>query len=122
MKKQTIDPGELDKHLQEYSTTVFDILDKINRLISYRGLWDKNTEISFIRQQDDVDIYYVLRIKSQSESFLARFEIENLEIMAQKMHLKLRSVGVDKNDNELYIEFSKVGDEHERDGEGDQEN
>jgi hypothetical protein len=110
MKKQTIDPEELDKHLQEYSTTVFDILDKINRLVSYRGLWDKDTEISFIRQQDDADIYYVLRIKSQTESFLARFEIENLEIMAQKMHLKLRSIGVDKNDNELYIEFSKVGD------------
>ena len=122
MKKQKIDPEELDKHLQEYSTTVFDILDKINRLISYYGLWDENIEISFIRQQDDVDIYYVFRIKSQSESFLARFEIENLEIMAQKMHLKLRSVGVDKNDNELFIEFSRVSDENERNGEGDQEN
>jgi len=108
MTKQKVDPEELDKHLHEYSSTVFDILDKVKDLLSYYWLWDDNVEVSFIRSQDkDDEVEYRFRIKLLGEIYLTGLEIKNLIIMARKMHMKLLSTGVDKNDNRFYIEFGR---------------
>ena len=103
---------KIEKNVRKYAKESFEILRKINELLDYYWIWEKQREISFKysveNENESIKTFRIRLITNKADDdYITYREIESLNELAKKMSMRIQEIGVDEG--YLYIQFIMEG-------------